>query len=146
MKKIASLFLAFAWLLAACSGGTEPPSPTPRPTSVPSTMPVATRTLLTAADLTDGFSFAGPLDEAALTPPAQAAPPAHNFEGRLELQGEKDGGHIQFLRGELEPEYASLPEFDFAFVQEKGYLVPLRRGNLITDHPGWNIILEPGRA
>jgi hypothetical protein len=146
MKKLASLLLAFAWLLAACSGGTEPPSPTPRPIPDPAASPAAARTLLTAADLMEGFSFAGPLDEAALTLPAQAAPPAHNFEGRLELQGEKDGGYIQFLRGELGPEYASLPEFDFAFVQENGYLVPVRRGNLITDHPGWNIILEPGRA
>ena len=147
MKKIASLLWILAFLLAACSEGNEFPSSTPSPTPIPTTIPAAARSLLTAADLTDGFSFDGPLDEAALTPPAQAAPPpAHSFEGRLELQGEKDDGHIQFLRGELGPEYTSLPEFDFAFVQENGWLVPVRRGNLITDHPGWNIILEPGRV
>ena len=73
-------------------------------------------------------------------------PPAHIFEGRLELLGEKEGGQIQMLRGELEPEYAYLPEFDFEFVQSDGYLIPVQRGLIIADHPMWNIILEPGRV
>jgi CubicO group peptidase (beta-lactamase class C family) len=96
--------------------------------------------------LMNGSNFDGPVDEAALTPPEDAAPPAHVFEGRLELLGEKDGGRIQVLRGELEPEYAYLPEFDFEFVQSDGYLIPTRRGLIITDHPQWNIHLEPGRV
>jgi len=81
------------------------------------------------------------VDESALTPPADtpaghfAAPAAHTFEGRLELLGEKENGQIEVLRGELGPEYASLPEFDFEFVQDKGYLIPVRRGLIITDHP-----------
>ena len=31
-------------------------------------------------------------------------------------------------------------------MQENGWLIPVQRGNLITDHPSWNIILEPGRV
>lgn len=121
--------------LAACGGGIEIPPPTRSLPAVTETSATATRALLTAADLTNGFTFDGPLDESALTPPAEAAPPVHTFEGRLELLGEQAGGHIQILRGELGPEYASLPEFDFEFVQDNGYLIPVRRGNLIADHP-----------
>jgi len=53
---------------------------------------------------------------------------------------------MQMLRGELGPEYSYLPEFDFEFVQDNGYLIPVQRGNIIADHPVWNIILEPGRV
>ena len=94
----------------------------------------------------NGVEFNEPVDESALTQPADATPAMHTFEGRLELLGEKDGGHIQMLRGELGPEYSYLPEFDFEFVQDNGYLIPVQRGNIIADHPVWNIILEPGRV
>lgn len=145
MKKYA-VFLWIAIFLAACVGGTETPLPTRNLPAVTETLPTATRTLLTAADLTNGFTFDRPLDESALTPPAGAAPPAHAFEGRLELLGEQAGGHIQILRGELGPEYTSLPEFDFTFVQDNGSLIPVERGLIITGHPQWNLMLEPGRV
>jgi len=104
------------------------------------------RTLLRFDDLMKGFDFNGPVDEAALSLPEEAAPPAHIFEGRLELLGEKDGGQIELLKGVLEPEHAYLPEFDFEFVQSNGYLIPVQRGQIIADHPAWNLILEPGRV
>ena len=104
------------------------------------------RALLTADALTNGFEYDGPVNESALTLPENAAPPVHIFEGRLELLGEKDSGQMQVLRGELGPEYSYLPEFDFEFVQDNGYLIPVQRGNIIADHPVWNIILEPGRV
>jgi len=104
------------------------------------------RALLRYSDLVNGFEFDGPVYEAALTLPEEAAPAEHIFEGRLELLGEKEGGQIAILRGELEPEYAYLPEFDFEFVQRDGYLIPRLRGLIIADHPLWNIILEPGRV
>lgn len=145
MKKYA-VFLWIAIFLAACVGGTETPLPTHSLPAVTETLPTATHTLLTAADLTNGFTFERPLDESALTPPAGAAPPAHAFEGRLELLGEQAGGHIQILRGELGSEYTSLPEFDFTFVQDNGSLIPVERGLIITGHPQWNLMLEPGRV
>jgi len=101
--------------------------------------------LLPPAYLLDGFEFDGPLDEAGLTPPEQASPAEYLFEGRLELLGEAQGGHLRLLRGELGPEYAYLPELDFELVQSDGYLVPVRRGLIVTGHPVWDIILEPGR-
>jgi pimeloyl-ACP methyl ester carboxylesterase len=105
-----------------------------------------TASMLPSDSLMDGFGFDGPVDEAALTPPENAALPTHVFEGRLELLVEQDGGRIQVLRGELGPEYACLPEFDFEFVQSDSYLIPIRRGLIITDHPQWNLHLEPGRV
>jgi hypothetical protein len=138
--------------VVGCAGPAEH-TKTPRPTAhIPSPSTVtplagtgeAERTLLRAADLLNGFEFDSPVAEAALTIPEAAAPPEHIFEGRLELLGEKEGGHIAFLRGELEPEYAYLPEFDFEFVQNGSFLIPVRRGLTIADHPVWNLMLEPG--
>jgi len=147
-------FMVVVFIILAGSGcqNASPTQPTGKePAAVP--LPTATqvlnqseRTLLTADALMHGFQFDGPVDESALTPPADATPAMYTFEGRLELLGEKDGGYIQMLRGELGPEYSYLPEFDFAFVQDNSYLIPVQRGNIIADHPVWNIILEPGRV
>ncbi len=124
-----------------------PPTATPGlPTPTPAESREAARSILTSDALLNGFDAASPVDESALTKPANAAPAAHVFEGRLELLGETDGGHLQVLRGELGPEYAYLPEFDFEFVQSDGALIPIQRGLIIAEHPRWNLLLEPGRV
>lgn len=118
---------------------------TPSATSAP-------RALLTAAMLLHGGeatagAMTAPVAESALAMPAGAAPAAHRFEGRLELLGQQAGGHMEMVRGELQPAHAYLPPFDFAFVQsDDGYLIPVQRGLLITAHPVWHLILEPGRV
>lgn len=141
MRSMKPFWVLCLVLVAACNPArvTPPDSPKPQPGE-------SDGELLTAGALLDGFAFVSPLNESALTPPREAAPPEFVFEGRLELLGETDGGHIEVLRGELGPEYAYLPEFDFEFVQSDGDLIPARRGLIITDHPTWNIILEPGRV
>jgi hypothetical protein len=163
MNEIAKRFLLLIGLilLTACTSAptlivpstpastvTEvPPSATAGlPSATPAESGEAARTILSSDALMNGFEAAAPVNESALTPPGEDAPATHVFEGRLELLGEKDGGQIQMLRGELGPEYAYLPEFDFEFVQSDGYLIPVQRGVIIADHPQWNIILEPGRA
>lgn len=145
MKKNIFSLLILTLLIAAC-GGIETAQPTPSLPPPTPTSPHTERILLTADALKNGFEFDGPEDESALIPTANATPAIHIFEGRLELLGEKENGQIKVLRGKLESEYASLPEFDFEFVQENGYLIPVRRGLIIADHSTWNIILEPGRA
>jgi CubicO group peptidase (beta-lactamase class C family) len=131
-------------ILTACGVKPTPEmAPTPSPAIQP---PQTNRAGLSYAALMNGFESASPVDEAALTPPQEALSPTHVFEGRLELFGEQENGQMQVLRGELEPERTALPEFDFEFVQDNGYLIPARRGLIIADHPMWNILLEPGRV
>jgi len=140
-SKISAL-LVLTLLLAGCRPGMTTTHPSPTYTPVPE----AIASPLRFEHLMNGFDFDGPVEDAALTPPKGAAASAHVFEGRLELLGEKEGGHMQVLRGEAGPEYAYLPEFDFGFVQSDGNLIPVRRGLIIADHPAWNILLEPGRV
>ncbi len=141
LPKIAFLFI-FALLLVGCR-----PAATATPASTTTELLPGTFSLPLRFDsLMNGFDFDAPVDEAAFTPAEGATLPVHIFEGRLELLGEKGGGQIQVLQGELEPEHAYIPEFNFEFVQSDGYLIPVRRGLIVADHPRWNIHLEPGRV
>jgi len=145
MKSNAVPLLLVTFLITACAGKVITAQPTfslspPTQASVP-----PERNLLTTDAMMNGFAFDSPVDESALTPPANIMPTNHIFEGRLELLGEKENGQMQVLRGELGSEYSYLPEFDFEFVQDNGYLIPVQRGLIIADHPTWNILLEPGR-
>ncbi len=135
-------------LSTACNAAPTAVPPTAALTTLPPTAssPKSVRTILDYDALVKGFKAVSPIDESALAMPANADAPVHVFEGRLELLGEKEGGQMEVLRGEMGPEYASLPEFDFHYVQSNGYLIPVQRGVIITTHPRWNIILEPGRA
>jgi len=144
----------FFILLTACSAS-EPTAESisntanADPTHTPLETVEDTRALLTYEDLMLGFDFTSPVEEAALAFPEASASPTHTFEGRLELLGEDTTGEMVVLRGnpDQEPEVSNLPEFDFEFVQSKGgYLIPAQRGLIITDHPYWNYIIEPGRV
>ena len=108
----------------------------------------STRTILTYQDLTSGFTSRSPLNESAFAMPTDAAPPEHIFEGRLELLGEESSGLIEIISGELDHDSVAvnLPEFDFEFVQNGSDLIPVRRGLVITQHPNWNYIIEPGQV
>ena len=148
------LIIIILFLTAACgsaepTAGPIPPTGIPNPTPLPPQAGNVERTLLTREELLNGFDYSSPVDEAALTPPIDAAPPAHSFEGHLELRGEDIVGEMTVLRGEpdQEPEVSHLPEFDFTFVQSAdGTLIPAQRGLIITGHPYWNYIIEPGRV
>lgn len=106
------------------------------------------RGVLTFEDLMNGFLTGSPVPEESLTPPSDHPPSLHQFEGRLELRGEAEEGGFQLLRGnpQVYPEEKHIPEFDFEFVQLQDDLIPVKRGLIVTDHPYWNYILEPGRV
>jgi formylglycine-generating enzyme required for sulfatase activity len=104
------------------------------------------RTVLTYDDLMNGFDAVSPVDDGAFAMPDGAPPSERVFEGRLELFGEDTHGGLEIVRGDLEPESAHIPEFDYEFVQSGSYLVPTRRGQIIADHPNWNYIIGPGRV
>jgi hypothetical protein len=122
-------------------------------TTVSAGGPGASRTELTRDDLVFGPQSSGPVNDAALAPPASAGPPLNVFEGRLILQGEASGGGFLELRddflytGSGDDPRKHLPEFDFELVQDaNGALIPLQRGNINTAHPYWTWILGPGQV
>ncbi len=122
---------------------TKPPQTTALP---PITAINEERSQLTIDDLMEGFDFGSPIHEFALTIPANAAEPVHIFEGSLELVDETDSGTFQIISGALEPAAGHLPEFNFEFVQQGSYLIPVLRGLIITENPYWNYLIEPGRV
>lgn len=99
---------------------------------------------LTFQDMMQGFQASSPLDEFALTIPEYALPPMHVFEGRLELLEEDRNGFVKQLKGTEMPPH--LPEFNFKFVQQDDFLIPVERGLIITEDERWNYFLEPGRV
>ncbi len=158
-KHTIPLLLLLTLLIAGCQPAATPslPTATPAPdlpTAAVATAPAPastqaptpTRTLLDREALLNGFDFSGPVDEAALTPPEDAALPEHTFEGRITFGGEASGGQMQVLRGDPDQSLASLPVFDLELVQSEGYLVPVQRGVVVAEHTFWNYIVEPGRA
>ncbi len=142
MKAVRLLLLVCLFFFEGCQAISITPTALP----IPSPSPTASiREFLTFSTLMNGVEANSPVNESALTPPKESSTP-DEFEGRLELLVEKENGKMEVLRGALGAEYVSLPEFDFEYVQENGHLIPVKRGISITDHPVWNIILEPGRV
>lgn len=112
-----------------------------------------TRVLLTYSDLFSTVKPPAPLKEDAFALPANAAPPAHFFEGRLELNTSERNGKFEKLRDDFnylstrkDVDWEELPKFSFEFVQNGSHLVPVRQGLVITGHPAWNYIVGPGRV
>ncbi len=143
MKTVPFLLTTTLILLSACA-----PIPLPQLTTPPQPLPAARRALLAYDNLMNGFEAASPVDEGALTIPTEAREPEHSFEGRLELFDEASSGGIKILAGleDAEKNTGHLPEFDFEFAQSGSYLIPVRRGMIVSEHPFWNILLEPGRV
>lgn len=81
-----------------------------------------------------------------------AAGPEQRFSGRLTLEpGRAMSGFVVHhdplgLAGDAASAVRVLPGFDVEFFQAAGDVIPLRRGVLRTDHPVWEIALQPGRA
>jgi len=111
------------------------------------------RTLLTYRELFSSAKPASPINDVAFALPANAAPPAHSFEGRLELSSSERNGMFQKLRDDFkylgtktDVDWNLLPKFNFEFVQNGSHLIPVRQGLVITGHPAWNYIVGPGRV
>lgn len=109
-----------------------------------------TRTELTYAALMDGH-YRGEVNLSAYAPPSDAQPPTQTFEGSLKVSGTPSTRTILVDPGFLSPtQLASArtfpADFDYAFVQDDNVLLPVRRGYIVTDHPHWDFVLEPGRV
>lgn len=125
--------------------------PTLIPTPTVTVAPEVPLQQLTYDDLMNNADPVSPINEGAFTMPPDAALPEYTFEGRLELQGEADYGRFQKIDDQAYgisrwAVVLHLPEFDYEFVQGGHDLIPVQRGLLITTHPLWNYILEPGNV
>jgi hypothetical protein len=111
------------------------------------------RVLLTYSDLFSTAKPATPLNEGVFALPANAAPPTHFFEGRLELGSSERNGTFEKLRDDFnylgtrkDVDWDQLPKFSFEFVQNGSHFIPVRQALVITGHPAWNYIIGPGRV
>ncbi len=145
---------------ATLTATATPPGPTP--TSTPTgVIPVpgdpltgtgnVSRTLLTYNDLMTGSSTV-PVDDSAFALPANAAPAAHTFEGSLRLINNATSGGAKVYKdsnrvfGSGDQPIKHLPDFNFQFVQNGSYLIPVVQGLYFTGSPYWNYIIGPGRV
>ncbi len=109
-----------------------------------------TRTALSFQYLETGHR-AKEVDLSAFAPPADAEAPSQRFEGRLKVSGKPrartvfvDPGFL--TRAQIDAARTFPSDFDYAFVQDGDVLLPVRRGYIVTDHPHWDFVLEPGRV
>lgn len=109
------------------------------------------RSDLTFDSLMTGPALTGPIPLSAFSPPADADAPGGRFTARLTLDVSAATLAMKILRDETGDTAAdlvaraTLPPFDFAFVQDGTDLVPVRRGVVVGDHPAWDWVVEPGR-
>ena len=104
------------------------------------------RTLLTRTELMGPVSPPGPVDEGAFAMPADSEPPAHQFQGTLELHDEATSGGYRAIVGYGDWASEHLPALSVQFVQSGTWLIPTRQGLQITGDAAWNIIVGPGRV
>lgn len=110
----------------------------------------AARTQLDAETLASG-KYPRPVDFSAYAPGADATAPSNRFEGRLLLSGKPSTRTLvrndDFLdEGDASAARTWPQDFDFAFVQDGEWLIPVARGPQPGSHPWWEFSVEPGRV
>ncbi len=134
------LVLGWALLGTACVKTQQAP-PTP-----PS--PVAKS--FTYQDLMSG-QYHNEVNMSDFAPPADASPPTEQFEGVLKISGTPTTqivfADMQYQTQSEIAEAQTLPsDFDYAFVQNGNVLLPVLRGPILSSHPYWEFVLEPGKV
>jgi hypothetical protein len=93
-----------------------------------------------------------PLATLAFTPPEGISTPAQAFEGRLTVEANSALNRIEVLVDSFELvsekrwKLTTLPTLSFDYVSDGKAIIPLQREPQRTNHPYWEIILEPGRV
>lgn len=99
-----------------------------------------------------GARFAAPVDLSGFTAPTDAVSPADRASWRLTLDAARADMTLNVHKDETDygpvetADRATLPVFDFVFVQDGGRLIPLQRGPVVSGHPEWDWVVEPGRV
>lgn len=129
--------------LCACAMLVIPPTTVARNAS-------PARTELTYATLMDGHRN-GEVVLSAYAPSADASAPGEMFEGTLRVSGKASMRTVHLESGFLSRTQVAAArtfpgDFDYDFVQDGNVLLPVRRGYIVTNHPYWDFVLEPGRV
>jgi len=110
------------------------------------------RIALTQEQLLKGSVPDQPLDDTAVfAMPASAAASTEEFEGRLTLGNLEENDRFRQLADIFriipagDSPWKHLPKFDYEFVQDGSYLVPVQQGLTITGSLSWNYLIGPGR-
>ncbi len=111
------------------------------------------RSVLTYSQLFSNTVPAAPVDDTdGFAIPANAAAPSESFEGTLRLLNPQSSGGFKILNDPdkydngTDSPWRHLANFDFQFVQNGSYLIPVQQGLAITGSPAWNYIVGPGRV
>ena len=86
------------------------------------------------------------------TPPSDARAASNNLSGRLILAADSQSNDFRMIVDELNfadldrPGMQELPPFDFDFVQDGDYLVPMQQGPISNEHNWWEFVLLPGKV
>lgn len=113
-------------------------------------MPALARDALDYQTMVSG-SYRSSVDLSAYAPGADARPPTHRFEGRLQLSGKPSlrtlvADRDYLTRAGIAASKSWIDDFDYAFVQHGDVLIPQKRGPIRSSHAWWEVILEPGRV
>ena len=93
-----------------------------------------------------------PLATPAFTPPLNSKLPIQQFNGVLTLETTTSLNSIKVLKDSFgiadnkQWSLSSLPDFSFEYVSDGAAIVPVLREPQRSNHPYWEIILEPGQA
>lgn len=99
-----------------------------------------------------GASFAAPVDLSGFVAGDDAVAPTGRASWRLTLDVARADMTLNVLKDETDDgpvakaDRATLPAFDFTLVQDGGRLIPLQRGPVVSGHPEWDWVVEPGQV
>ncbi|NOZ43540.1 MAG: beta-lactamase family protein [Alphaproteobacteria bacterium] len=100
-----------------------------------------------AARLIAGQSYPRPVDMAFFAPSKRALAAIYHFAGRLTFTGKATLKGFRIVKDSFHygaDKAGSLPDFNIAFTSSGNDIIPERRGIILTAHPMWDLVLEPG--
>lgn len=96
--------------------------------------------------------LAAPLATSAYTPPETSSLPTRPFSGLLTFATKSAFNGIKThldtfdIASDAQLKLAALPPFTFEYVSDGPVIIPAKRDPQRSNHPYWEIILEPGRS
>ncbi|UTW44120.1 serine hydrolase [bacterium SCSIO 12696] len=102
--------------------------------------------------LHSGSGFLQPVAMSSFAVPKTAKPAQHIFRGILSVQPTAKQSFIEGIKdtyGFLQSpnsRHRQLPSVDIQLIQHGGVLIPETRGAIVSDHPNWEWVFQPGKV